>query len=249
MNLDFINGRHNQHHKLFSDAISKNRENTTNYSNVGKLNSQSFPYQAGDSHLVLNRYVETLPTDMNNQRTSNPFFNEKVGAEAAYLAILEGNLGKMRLENERIKEYAGDLERKVEFLNDKNIKMEEKANLLATEAREVGELRTKVMQNEFERLAIESELSTRKEIEVKLRKREFELRFEKSAYDSALRENSNLREHVSHLTNSLDSLKESFDQFVKIFPQSPEEIRERQNNEKFYENSRLLEVVGFQVDG
>lgn len=150
-----------------------------------------------------------------------------------YVAEIEANLGKLRLDNANLLSSLGEFEGKIAGLESTNKAQTRQLESLSKEIFDVTQLKTQIRQLEFELESKRNENKAISEQMISIRQQLFNSTFEKSAFEANLQENNHLRQQHQLLAGSLDALKHQFDDYCRLVGSSPEEAkhRERVTNE------------------
>lgn len=145
-----------------------------------------------------------------------------------YVADIEANLGKLRLENANLVSVMGEFEAKIGGLEVTNQIQGRQLEVLNKEITDITQIKNQIRQLEFELESKKNENKAISEQMISTRQQLFTSTFEKSAFEANLQENNHLRSQHQMLAGSLDALKQQFDEYCKLVGTSPDEVRYRE---------------------
>ncbi len=150
-----------------------------------------------------------------------------ISIEPKYVAEIESNLGGLRRENAELLENNQALEARCSKADSEVRMLTMRVEQMQEDCRELASLRAKLRQQDAEIQSNQSKLEANREQLMKLRQEIFQNSFDRFAFESNLRENSNLREHVGQLSAALETLRNNFDQYAALAGLSPDALKQQ----------------------
>lgn len=143
-----------------------------------------------------------------------------------YVADIEANLGRLRLENSNLVSSIAGYESKIGSLDSANKVQAAQLEALKKEVADSNTLKAQIRQLEFELEAKKGEAKAVTEQLTNVRSQLFQITFDRTAFESNLQENSYLKQQQQFLGMSLESLKLQFEEY-RVLTNIPAEDLQR----------------------
>lgn len=194
---------------------------------------------------------KVTPSLSGEEHQSVPSFNEKnnmIYSEAQpsqtkidpkYVAEIESNLGKLRIENIQQRERLDVLEANQRIEADKREITAKQMERLIREAATAAQYSEKHRKAQQEADLGKKEIEAKNKILAKLQQENFHLTFNRVDYDSICRDNSILKQNLAQAHSALEDLKKQFVSYTWLVSPDAEIVEQREKGLRDLEDVRI----------
>lgn len=240
---------------LFSQQASKTtqvaRETHTTSHQQTYLQNPANPNQLSTESINTGQTNKVTPSPSGEERHSAPSFNEKssviyseaqpsqIKIDPKYVAEIESNLGKLRIENIQQRDRLDVLEANQRIEADKREIIAKQMERLIREAATAAEYSEKHRKAQQEADLGKKEIETKNKTLAKLQQENFHLTFNRVDYDSICRDNSTLKQNLAQAHSALEDLKKQFVTFTWLVSPDAEIAEQREKGLRYLEDVHI----------
>lgn len=153
-----------------------------------------------------------------------------------YVAEIESSLGRLRIENIELQGKIVLLENNLQVETSKRQVAMQQLDRSSKDAAESNELRVKLAATTKEADSLKSQLDVKNKVLSRLQQDNFNLTFERAAYDAVCRENRWLKDQQSELAKAMDDLRQKFVSYTWLVAPEAEVAEKREQAAKDLES-------------